>query len=403
MPCQPLTRAARLDGIRPRATRTTPRPAPARAGNRHEAGRASRQGPGPGLAAQRDGGASRPRGGAAAVSWDAQYVLVRAIKHDPAVAALEAGIPDVGALVFASLGVALALHGKRAIRARVLNVACVGISLVMNALASAPGWRDLAIWIMPSAIYALASDTLIGVIRAWVIARERRTGEAIADDEATPMAMIGGLSSGCSAWPSPRRPPSPDSAAGRSTNARSPPAASSPRPAARTRPAATPNPEQTALPRLPAPAGQASRPACWKSPTERHDLAALPLRQVSGIANQIGAEVACPPAPRAGCSSLTSARSQNGHRPGRARHENCHRHHRRVRDPAHRGQMGVPAVHPYRRLPRHRVRHLRLRLRLRLHPGPATPPSPNFGCGGAARRVPAQRAGPPVHELVAAR
>ena len=130
---------------------------------------------------------------AAAVSWDAQYVLVRAAKHDPAVAALEAGIPDVGALVFASLGVALALHGKRAIRARVLNVACVGISLVMNALASAPGWRDLAIWIMPSAVYALASDTLIGVIRAWVIARERRTGDAIADDDATPMAMIGGL------------------------------------------------------------------------------------------------------------------------------------------------------------------------------------------------------------------
>jgi len=29
----------------------------------------------------------------------------------------------------------------------------------------------------------------------------------------------------------------------------------------------------------------------------------------------------------------------------------------------------LPSV-PYRRLPRHRVRHLRLRVRLRLHPGP---------------------------------
>ena len=130
---------------------------------------------------------------AAAVSWDAQYVLVRAVKHDTAVAALEAGIPDAGALVFASLGVALALHGKHAIRARVLNVGCVGISLAMNALASVPGWRDVAIWVMPSAVYALASDTLIGVIRAWVIARERRTGQVLADDEATPMAIIGGL------------------------------------------------------------------------------------------------------------------------------------------------------------------------------------------------------------------
>jgi len=122
---------------------------------------------------------------AAAVSWDAQYVLVRAVKHDTAIAALEAGIPDAGAVVFASLGVALALHARRAIRARVLNVACVGISLAMNALASAPGWRDVAIWVMPSAVYALASDTLIGVIRAWVIARERRTGQVLADDTTT--------------------------------------------------------------------------------------------------------------------------------------------------------------------------------------------------------------------------
>ena len=63
----------------------------------------------------------------------------------------------------------------------------------MNALASAPGWRDLAIWVMPSAVYALASDTLIGVIRAWAIARTQHTGQALADDEATPIAIIGGV------------------------------------------------------------------------------------------------------------------------------------------------------------------------------------------------------------------
>ena len=32
----------------------------------------------------------------------------------------------------------------------------------MNALAAGHGWRDLAIWVMPAAVYALASDTLIG-------------------------------------------------------------------------------------------------------------------------------------------------------------------------------------------------------------------------------------------------
>jgi hypothetical protein len=231
---------------------------------------------------------------AAAVSWDAQYVLIRAVKHGAAVAALEAGIPDVGALVFASLGVALALHGKRAIRARVLNVACVGISLVMNALASAPGWRDLAIWIMPSAVYALASDTLIGVIRAWVIARERRTGEAIADDEATPMAMIGGLFlwllrlalappstiTGFRRWALDECPVAPGRKA--------------PRPAA-TAPARPARPTQNG-PRSPASTSRPGKQArLLEIAGQRHDLAALPLRQVSGIANQIGAEVSLSP------------------------------------------------------------------------------------------------------------
>jgi hypothetical protein len=91
---------------------------------------------------------------AAAVSFEAQYLMVAAVKHTPAIAALEAAIPDVGALIFASLGIALALHGRRAIRARALNVACVGISLGMNALAAGHGWRDMAIWVMPSAVYA---------------------------------------------------------------------------------------------------------------------------------------------------------------------------------------------------------------------------------------------------------
>jgi len=34
---------------------------------------------------------------AASVSYEAQYVLVRAVKHAPVIAAAQAGIPDVGA------------------------------------------------------------------------------------------------------------------------------------------------------------------------------------------------------------------------------------------------------------------------------------------------------------------
>jgi len=247
---------------------------------------------------------------AAAVSWEAQYVLVASVKHAAPIAALEAGIPDAGALVFASLGVALALHGRRAIRARVLNVSCVGISLAMNALASAPGWRDVAIWVMPSAVYALASDTLIGVIRAWVIARERRTGQVLADDEATPMAIIGGLLlwllrlalapastiAGFRRWVldecpvAPGRKALPPAAAGQALRPRD----GHPSPAR-----AGIRPGKQA--RLLALAGQ------------RHDLAVLPLRQVSGIANQIGAEVDLSPGTARRVLLAHVRALQNGH------------------------------------------------------------------------------------------
>lgn len=58
---------------------------------------------------------------AAAVSFTAQYRLVYAARRLALVAGLEAAIPDAAALVFACLGVALALHGRRAVRARELR------------------------------------------------------------------------------------------------------------------------------------------------------------------------------------------------------------------------------------------------------------------------------------------
>ena len=103
---------------------------------------------------------------AAVVSFTAQYRLVYATRRLAVVAGLEAAIPDAAALVFACLGIALALHGRRAVRARILNLASVGTSVFMNTIAAAPGWRNLAVWAMPPVAYALASDTLIGVVRA---------------------------------------------------------------------------------------------------------------------------------------------------------------------------------------------------------------------------------------------
>ncbi|MGH3226389.1 MAG: hypothetical protein ACRDPY_48225, partial [Streptosporangiaceae bacterium] len=247
---------------------------------------------------------------AAVVSWDAQYVLVRAVKHSAVIAALEAGIPDVGAVIFAALGIAVALDGKHALRARTLNVACVGLSLGMNALASAPGWRDLAIWVMPSALYALASDTLIGVIRAWALARKQHTSQALApDDEATPIAILGGLFlwllrltlapfstiDGFRQWVLEECPIAPGRKAAR--------------PAIPRRTAAG-----GPLPR----AGRGTRPPGKQArmialASQRHDLTTLPLGQVSGIANTIGAEVDLSPG-TARRVLLSHVRAlQNGH------------------------------------------------------------------------------------------
>ena len=244
----------------------------------------------------------------------------------------------------------------------------------MNALASAPGWRDLAIWVMPSAVYALASDTLIGVIRAWAIARMQHTGQALADDEATPIALIGGLFlwllrlalaplstiAGFRRWAS--------------RNAPSPPAAKPPRPSHAAPHAGHPadrGPGNTH--RDPKPPGKQARMIALAA--QRHDLTTLPLRQVSGIANTIGAEVDLSPGTARRVLLAHVRALQNGHP-----QQETHRHEapmtsdphpgRSSGRPADRGQVGVPGRSlPYRRLPRHRVRYLRLRLHLRLHPG----------------------------------
>jgi len=128
---------------------------------------------------------------AAAVSYWAQFTFIDHVKHERIVSYIQAGIPDAGALVFACLGIALALHGKRAIRPRFLNLACVGTSILMNALGAAPGWKPTAVWIMAPVIYAVASDTLIGVLRAYAIARHKALNATLAADDSTPLQVIG--------------------------------------------------------------------------------------------------------------------------------------------------------------------------------------------------------------------
>ena len=228
---------------------------------------------------------------AAVVSWDAQYVMVSQVKHTPAIAALEAGVPDVGAVIFAALGIALALHGRRALRPRTLNVACVGISLAMNGMAAGRGWRDMAIWVMPAAVYALASDTLIGVVRAWALARIDATGPALAGVEVTPLAVAGA----CLLWLLRL------ALAPLSTLAGFRRWVVEECPVAPGRKAASVPPEPLALqPAEPLPPRRSRRRSDGKPrkqdllialASQRHDLRTVPLNQVARIAGDIGSEV----------------------------------------------------------------------------------------------------------------
>ena len=225
---------------------------------------------------------------AATVSFTAQYRLVDATRHLTVVAGLEAAIPDAAALVFACLGVALALHGRRALRARTLNLASVGTSVFMNAIAAAPGWRNLAIWAMPPIAYALASDTLIGVVRAWALARHHDLAGPGASDPATPLAAVGGLIlwllrltlapistlAGFRAWVLAECPTAPSRRA--------------PRPPLT--PAATPRVAPS--PRLAGVPHQTKTARFLTLVTERHGpLAAVPLDAVAGIAAALAPQV----------------------------------------------------------------------------------------------------------------
>jgi hypothetical protein len=142
---------------------------------------------------------------------------------------------------------------------------------------------------MPAAVYALASDTLIGVVRAWALARMHATGAALAGEEVTPLAVAGAcllwllrlvlapLSTlaGFRRWVVEECPVAPG------------------------RTALSTSPEPHPLPPADPPHG--SRRRADGKPrkqdllialaSQRHDLHTVPLNQVARIAGDIGAEV----------------------------------------------------------------------------------------------------------------
>jgi hypothetical protein len=125
------------------------------------------------------------------VSFRAQYTFIDHAEHAPLPSTLEALGLDTGAVIFALLALSLARRGRRATVERVLNVACAVGSLTMNLLAAdLTSPRSVTVWVMPSALYALASDRLIAVVRRWVLS----TGPgAEGGEEGSPWQALCGL------------------------------------------------------------------------------------------------------------------------------------------------------------------------------------------------------------------
>ena len=103
------------------------------------------------------------------VSFRAQYAFIDHAKRTHLPSLLEALGLDTGAVIFALLALSLARRGQPGTTERVLNVACAVGSMTMNLLAAnLTSPRSVTVWVMPSVLYAFASDRLIAVVRRWV-------------------------------------------------------------------------------------------------------------------------------------------------------------------------------------------------------------------------------------------
>ena len=103
------------------------------------------------------------------VSFRAQYAFIDHAKRSQVPSMLEALGLDTGAVIFALLALSMARRGRSGTIERALNVACAIGSMTMNLLAAnLTSPRSVTVWVMPSVLYAFASDRLIAVVRRWM-------------------------------------------------------------------------------------------------------------------------------------------------------------------------------------------------------------------------------------------
>ena len=214
------------------------------------------------------------------VSWHAQYAFVFAAKHQRTASALEAFGLDAGAVVFAILGIALARLGRRAVIERALVLACALGSCAMNLLGASLGSpRSVVTYVMPPLLFAAGSDRLIAVIRRSALGRRE-------DDDGQRSAWVAAGHASLYVLRFLLAPPS------TATGVRRMVLNAAPLPAAVT--AAEPVKAISAAQRSPRaakrPAGSGKQARLIELAGERHDLARLPLADVSRAATDLADE-----------------------------------------------------------------------------------------------------------------
>lgn len=106
------------------------------------------------------------------VSFAAQVDYISQHKNDDLAVFLAAISWDLAAVVFGLLGLATAMRGDSALRARIGNLLCVGASIAMNAAPAS--WDDpgsVLVWVGPPLLYAGVSDTIILEIQRRAMAK----------------------------------------------------------------------------------------------------------------------------------------------------------------------------------------------------------------------------------------
>ena len=121
-------------------------------------------------------------GGVLAVSYAGQFTYIYAARHQVLASNIEAGMFDVGMIIFALLGLGLAFARKPSRTERMLVVACsLGSAAMGYAAADVASPRSVAALVAPPLFLAVVVDRVIAVVR-----RHR-----LGDDETSPWAPLG--------------------------------------------------------------------------------------------------------------------------------------------------------------------------------------------------------------------